>query len=98
MTARGSAKASPAAPALYMRPARLVLRPYRLDDAERARARFDQDPDVWRFDPGHAPSLDERRADIERYAALRRQFGFGPCAAFLAKPGGPRARWSARAA
>lgn len=71
---------------------RLVLRPFDADDALVAHRALDQDEEVWRYDPGFAPSLDERRANIVRYGVLRRQFGFGPSAAFL--PGvagqGPR--------
>ncbi|HEY3107624.1 MAG TPA: GNAT family N-acetyltransferase [Chloroflexota bacterium] len=40
---------------------RLILRPFTLEDVEAAHALLDVHPDVWRFDPGFAPSLDQRR-------------------------------------
>lgn len=61
---------------------RLVLRPYRPEDAELVHAALDADREVWRFDPGHAPSLHDRRDNIARYAALRGHFGFAPCGAW----------------
>lgn len=70
------------------RTARLVLRPYEPAEAEIAHAALDRDADVWRFDPGHAPNLDERGANIARYGVLRAQFGVAPSAAFLAMPDG----------
>jgi RimJ/RimL family protein N-acetyltransferase len=62
---------------------RLVLRPYVEGDAEEAHAAFDHNEEIWRYDPGYAPTLEQRRAHIARFAALGAQFGFGPCAAFL---------------
>ena len=62
---------------------RLVLRPYVSEDVEVAHAALDVHPEVWSFDPGHAPSLGDRRENIARYAMLREQFGFGPCGAWL---------------
>jgi RimJ/RimL family protein N-acetyltransferase len=62
---------------------RLVLRPYVDGDAEQAHAAFDHDEEVWRYDPGYAPTLEQRRAYIVRCTNLRAQFGFSPCAAFL---------------
>jgi RimJ/RimL family protein N-acetyltransferase len=62
---------------------RLVLRPYVESDTEVAHAALDRDEEIWRYDPGFAPTLEQRRAHIARFAILRRQFGFGPCAAFL---------------
>ena len=70
------------------RTTRLVLRPYAMDEAEVAHAALDRDEEVWRHDPGYAPTARQRRDTIAHYAALRRQFGFGPCAAFLATPSG----------
>ena len=68
---------------------RLLLRPYVESDAERAHAAFDHDEEVWRYDPGFAPTLEQRRAIIARFAILREQFGFGPCAAFLRDEAAP---------
>jgi ribosomal-protein-alanine N-acetyltransferase len=62
--------------------ARLVLRPFLAKDAAVVHQALDTDPEVWRFDPGYAPSLRERRAMIRHYAALRTQFGFAPCGAW----------------
>lgn len=45
---------------------RLDLRPFRLDDAEAAHRLLDTHPDVWRFDPGEARTL-EQRTEILRY-------------------------------
>ena len=67
---------------------RLVLRPYEPEDAEAAHRALDLDEEVWRYDPGHSPTLRERQDNIARYAMLRRQFGFGPSAAFLSTPEG----------
>lgn len=63
--------------------ARLLLRPYEDADADDAHEALDRDEDVWRFDPGYAPALSHRLANIRRYAALHEHFGFGPAAAFL---------------
>ena len=50
---------------------RLRLRPYTLDDAQALHRLLDVDPDVWRFDPGYARSLEERleriRINTARY-------------------------------
>jgi len=62
----------------------LALRPYREADASVAFAAMDQDEEVWRWDPGYKPNISKRKDNIARYTALRQQFGFGPCAAFLA--------------
>ncbi len=62
----------------------MALRPFAPEDVEIVHAALDGDPDVWRFDPGHAPSLDDRRENIARYAMLRAHFGFAPCGAWLA--------------
>ena len=40
---------------------RLILRPFTLEDVEAAHALLDVHPDVWRFDPGFARSLEQRR-------------------------------------
>lgn len=62
---------------------RLILRPYEIEDADQAHELLDRDPEVWEFDPGYAPSPEDRLTKIARYDCLRRQFGFGPVAAFL---------------
>jgi RimJ/RimL family protein N-acetyltransferase len=63
---------------------RLILRPFASEDAEAVHAALDQHPEVRAFDPGHPPSLDDRREIILRYALLRDHFGFAPCGAWLA--------------
>jgi ribosomal-protein-alanine N-acetyltransferase len=62
--------------------ARLVLRPFAANDAAVVYKALDTDPEVWRFDPGCAITLKDRRGLISDYATLRRQFGFAPCGAW----------------
>jgi RimJ/RimL family protein N-acetyltransferase len=45
---------------------RLTLRPYALSDLALAHAVFDSDREVWKFDPGRALSLAERKQALER--------------------------------
>lgn len=66
---------------------RLVIRPFEDSDAELAHSALDQDPEVWRFDPGYERTLAERRAIIARFAMLQHQFGFAPMAAFARDDG-----------
>ena len=40
---------------------RIRLRPFCIEDLDRAHAQFDSHPDVWHFDPGYPPSRDQRR-------------------------------------
>lgn len=61
---------------------RLMLRPYMPEDAAIVHAALDVDPEVWRFDPGYQRTLDERRDVIDRFALLRKQFGFAPYGAW----------------
>jgi len=50
---------------------RLRLRPLTLKDAEHLHHLYDTDPEVWKFDPGYARSLDERIELIEHlYSAI----------------------------
>ncbi|MEO1531930.1 MAG: GNAT family N-acetyltransferase [Pseudomonadota bacterium] len=67
--------------------ARLLLRPFKAEECEPVHAVLDCDEEVWRFDPGHAPSLEERRDKIARYAALWTQFGVGPAGAWCRETG-----------
>ncbi|MEM6355920.1 MAG: GNAT family N-acetyltransferase [Pseudomonadota bacterium] len=67
--------------------ARLLIRPFGAEEAEAAHAAFDHDEEVWRFDPGHAPTLDERREKIARHSALWTQFGAGPAGAWCRETG-----------
>ncbi|MEL6167723.1 MAG: GNAT family N-acetyltransferase [Pseudomonadota bacterium] len=75
-------------PAPPWRSPRLILRPFDHMDALAAHAAFDSDEAVWKFNPGYAPTLEHRKATITRFSMLHRQFGFGPCAAFLPDEGG----------
>lgn len=62
---------------------RLLLRPFVESDLEDAHRVLDGDAEVWRHDPGYAPSRTDRLGNVRRYGALRDQFGFGPAAACL---------------
>jgi [ribosomal protein S5]-alanine N-acetyltransferase len=66
---------------------RLVLRPYETNDATVVHQALDCDPEIWKFDPGFAYTVDQRRGVIARFAELRRQFGFAPCGAWLRDSG-----------
>ncbi len=57
--------------------ARLRLRPLTLADAPRLHELFDTDPEVWRFDPGYARTLDERVEVIASYIEQYQTHGFG---------------------
>ena len=70
-------------PASPWRTDRLMLRSFDESDADLAHEAFDQHPDVWQHDPGFARTRDQRAGVIARFQMLHRQFGFGPCAAFL---------------
>ncbi len=70
-------------PAAPFQTERLVLRPYTIEDADAVRSALDLDPEIWRFDPGFERSLAQRLDVFERYRMLHRQFGFGPCGAWL---------------
>lgn len=56
---------------------RLRLRPLTLEDAKHLHQLFDTDPEVWKFDPGYAYSLDERIELIEDYIQQYQTYGFG---------------------
>jgi len=71
---------------------RLFLRPYEESDIETAFAVLDTEEEVWRFDPGKPPTLNDRRRNVSRFTTLRKQFGFCPCAAFLKKKDGSEGR------
>jgi RimJ/RimL family protein N-acetyltransferase len=53
------------------------LRPLALEDAETLHKVFDNDPEVWKFDPGYARALDERIELIEHYIQQYQTYGFG---------------------
>jgi len=61
---------------------RLILRSYTDADAPEVHGVLDFDPEVWRFDPGYEPTLDDRRDVIADYETLRGHFGFAPCGAW----------------
>jgi [ribosomal protein S5]-alanine N-acetyltransferase len=56
---------------------RLRLRPLTLDDAEPLYQLCDIDPEVWKFDPGYARSLDQRTEIISRRIQQYQTYGFG---------------------
>jgi [ribosomal protein S5]-alanine N-acetyltransferase len=56
---------------------RLRLRPLTLDDAEQLHQLCDVEPEVWKFDPGYAPSFDERIKLIKRRIQQYQTYGFG---------------------
>jgi RimJ/RimL family protein N-acetyltransferase len=64
---------------------RLRLRPLTLDDAEKLHQLCDVNPEVWKFDPGYAPSFDKRVELIERRIQQYQTYGFG-CFAIERKP------------
>lgn len=70
-------------PQAPFRTKRLVLRPFVLDDAEKVHSALDLDPEVWRFDPGYAPTFDDRLRNFARYTMLQEHFGVCPCGAWL---------------
>ncbi len=62
---------------------RLILRPYTEADIETAFALFEQDPEVYRFDPGFARTLEQRAAIIKRLIAGNEEDGEGTLAVTL---------------
>ena len=62
---------------------RLLLRPYTLDDLDAAVAVLEGHPDVWRYDPGHARTREQRADELRfRIAELKRK-GVGCLAVVL---------------
>jgi RimJ/RimL family protein N-acetyltransferase len=61
---------------------RLRLRPLEVADALMVHDALDLNPEVWRFDPGFAMTLDDREWLITRDEALYEHFGFAPFGAF----------------
>lgn len=66
---------------------RLILRPYTEADIETAFALFEQAPEVYRFDPGFARTLDERAAIIRRLITGNEEDGEGTLAVTLKADG-----------
>ncbi len=66
---------------------RLWLRPFLPADAEIAYRLFDEQPDVWKFDPGHPRTFEQRQHTTEKYARENEPDGFGTLAMVL-KTGG----------
>jgi [ribosomal protein S5]-alanine N-acetyltransferase len=64
---------------------RLLLRRVTMDDLEAAHAVLDVHPDVWRYDPGHEWTIDQRRERLEKRIWEYRLHGFG-CLAVTLKP------------
>ncbi len=59
---------------------RLVLRPFVEADIEMAQRLFEEDPEVYRFDPGYPRSLEQRAAIIRRQIEQNREDGEGTLA------------------
>jgi [ribosomal protein S5]-alanine N-acetyltransferase len=70
---------------LVLETERLRLRPLTLEDAEQLHQLCDLDPEVWKFDPGYAPSFDERIKMIEGRIQQYQTYGFG-CFGIELKP------------
>ncbi|MCU0508920.1 MAG: GNAT family N-acetyltransferase [Anaerolineae bacterium] len=66
---------------------RLVLRPYTEADIEPAYALFEQDPLVYRFDPGFPRALEQRAAIVRRLIAGNEEDGEGALAVTLKDDG-----------
>ena len=64
---------------------RLRLRPLTIDDAKELHQLCDIHPEVWKFDPGHEQSLDERTKLIGKRIQQYQTYGFG-CFAIEHKP------------
>jgi RimJ/RimL family protein N-acetyltransferase len=47
---------------------RLLLRPFKLEDADAAYVALESHPDTWRFDPGFQRTKEQRTAIIRKYA------------------------------
>jgi ribosomal-protein-alanine N-acetyltransferase len=60
-----------------LRTERLELRPFRMDDVPAAHHVLDGHPDVWRFNPGEARTLEERSEMLRYRIAEFRHHGFG---------------------
>lgn len=66
---------------------RLILRPYTEDDLEIAYQVFEGHPDVWRFDPGHARTREQRAAIVHRLIQINEEAGEGTLAVTLRESG-----------
>jgi RimJ/RimL family protein N-acetyltransferase len=66
---------------------RLILRPFTPEDIDAAFVIFESHPDVWKYDPGHARSYDQRAAIITKYASLNDPKGEGTLAVTLKEDG-----------
>jgi RimJ/RimL family protein N-acetyltransferase len=56
---------------------RLRLRPLTMEDVEPLHQLLDIEPDVWKFAPGYARSLEERIECVERRLQQYQRYGFG---------------------
>jgi [ribosomal protein S5]-alanine N-acetyltransferase len=67
--------------------ARLILRPFTEADLEPAFHLFEVQPDVYRFDPGHARTREQRAAIVRRHIADNQEDGEGTLAITLKESG-----------
>ena len=66
---------------------RLILRPYTEADIDSAFEVFEGHPDVWRFDPGHARTWEQRAVLIRRLIQINEAAGEGTLAITLRDSG-----------
>jgi [ribosomal protein S5]-alanine N-acetyltransferase len=66
---------------------RLILRPFTEADIDPAYRLFETHPDVYRFDPGHARTRDQRAAIVRRYITDNQEDGEGTLAVTLKDSG-----------
>ena len=66
---------------------RLVLRPFIEADIDVAYRLFEEDPEVYRFDPGYARTLEQRGAIVRRHIAQNQENGEGTLAVTLKTTG-----------
>lgn len=66
---------------------RLVLRPYTEADIDTAYALFEGEADVYRFDPGHTRTREQRAAIVRRHIAQNEKDGEGTLAVTLKDSG-----------
>lgn len=66
---------------------RLRLRPFTMDDLDRAHEQFDIHPDTWKYDPGYPPGREHRRRWLQFRVQEIQMYGFG-CLAIELKTSG----------
>lgn len=59
---------------------RLWLRPFSMGDIDEAYQLFDRHPEVWKYDPGHPRTKEQRQVLIQKYTQENQPDGFGTLA------------------